>query len=253
MWMHDISELIRSFAWPLTVLIVLYVLRLELGRFLAKLTDSIGQVAQIKVGTKGLELKFDQKLAAVNSRAAAIQARLEQVKGSAAKGRRNAKPGNAADNAPPIPEELRQLATEYLDVRIEDYSERLRRKNELAREMGEVALIEGTSRKALAESDSEGLLLAFSSMVIAQPEPGDLALWYTAAAAAKRLHVRYRLGVALAVLISKGFVAKRDERRVLKALDRLEQDADDPLQKLISETKSLLQESLSGDMQADLG
>jgi len=251
--MHDVAELIKSFAWPLTVLIALYALRLELGKFLAKLTDSIGQVAQIKVGTKGLELKFEKKLAAVNSRATAIQATLEQVKGSAAKGRRNAKASTDEAGASPIPGELQELATEYLGVRIDDYGERLRRKNELAREMGEVALLQGASRKVLAESGNEGLLLAFSSMVIAQPEPGDLALWFTAAAAAKLRHVCYRLVVALTVLTNKGFVAKKDERRVFKALDKLEEDADDPLLKLISETRSLLQEILSGEMQADLG
>ncbi len=252
--MRDISELIRSFAWPLTVLIVLYVLRLELRGFLTKLTDSIGEAAQISIGAKGLDLKFNKKLAAVNSRATAIQATLEQFKPSTRKGRRNAKASNDASSAAPIPAELEELATEYLGVEIDNYKERLRYKNELAKEMGEVALAEGASRKVLAGSRNEGLILAFSSMVIAQPEPGDLGLWFTAASAAKqRLHVRYRLVVALTVLINKGFVATSDGQRALQALDTQEEGADGPLLTLISDTKSLLQEILSGEMQADFG
>jgi hypothetical protein len=137
--MHEAAELARALAWPLAFLIAIYCLRAELRDFMNKLTQQISKAASISIGTKGLDIK----LAAVNTRVTAIQAAQEQAKSSAARARRSQAKIGA------IPKQLSGLAHEYLNVNIADYRERVRRKNEIAREMGDLALEGNVSRKLL--------------------------------------------------------------------------------------------------------
>ncbi len=246
--MHDFAELARALAWPLTVLIAIYVLREELRGFMNKLTEQISKAATISIGTKGLDIK----LAAVNTRVTAIQATQEQAKSSAVRGRKGLRRDREEANGGEIPARLSDLASEYLNLDIPDHRERVRRKNEMTHEMGDLVLEANVSRKLLVSSGDEGLIVAFAAAVVAQPELDDLALLLGTRGVAKRLHVRYRLVLALAVLINKGFVADTDREPVDTTLTVFDRGADAPLSKLIADTKSLLQEVAAGEMQTEM-
>jgi hypothetical protein len=245
--MHDFAELARALSWPVTVLIAIYLLRAELRGFINKLTELISNAASISIGTKGLDIK----LAAVNTRVTAIQATQEQAKSAAARGRKRSRRDEEKVDGGEIPTRLTDLALKYLNLNIPDYRERVRRKNEMAHEMGDLVVEANVSRKLLVSSD-EGLIVAFSAAVIAQPEPGDLALLLGTQGLAKRLHVRYRLVLALAVLINKGLVADADRERIDTTLTVFDKGADAPLSKLIADTKSLLQEIAAGEIQTEM-
>jgi hypothetical protein len=239
--MHDFAELAHALGWPITVLIAIYVLRAELRGFMNKLTEQISKAANISIGAKGLEIK----LAAVNTRVTAIQATQES---SAPRGRKSSR----GDKSEEIPARLNDLASEYLKLDVPDPRERVRRKNEMAREMGDLVLEMNVSRKLLVSRGDQGLIVAFAAAVVAQPEPDDLALLLDTQGVAKRLHVRYRLVLALAVLINKGFVADADRERVDTTLTAFDRGADPPLNKLIADTKSLSQEIAAGEIQTEM-
>src|SRR5262249_39641062 len=107
--MHDAAEILKAIAWPVTVLIALWVLRNQTQVFIAKMTEAIGHAAQISIGKKGLEIKLDNKIAAVNSRIAALNASQDQVKEAvykAARTRRRRPAAAAAAAAAAYPKDL---------------------------------------------------------------------------------------------------------------------------------------------------
>jgi hypothetical protein len=55
--MHEVTELLRVIIWPLTTLIIVLVLRVELQRFAKNVADRIQSADTVTIGPKGLELK----------------------------------------------------------------------------------------------------------------------------------------------------------------------------------------------------
>jgi hypothetical protein len=55
--MHEVTELIRAIAWPLTTLVIVLVLRVELQRFAKNVADRIRSASSITIGPRGFELK----------------------------------------------------------------------------------------------------------------------------------------------------------------------------------------------------
>ncbi|UGY02521.1 hypothetical protein [Bradyrhizobium quebecense] len=214
-----------------------------------KLTDQISKAASISIGTRGLDIK----LAAVNTRVTAIQAAQDQAKSSSARGRMSSRRDEEhASSSEDIPARLRELASEYLNIEIPHYRARVRRKNELAHEMGDVVLEANVSRELLVSTGDEGLIVAFAAAVVGEPGMHDLNLLLGTQGIANRLHVRYRLVLALAVLINRGFVVDADRERVDAALTAFDKGADASLSKLISDTRSLLLEVAAGEIQTEL-
>jgi hypothetical protein len=243
----DVAKLIHAIAWPATVLIAIFLLRKELRDFMGKLTNAIGQAAQISIGTKGLAIKLGNQIAAVNTRVTAVQATQEQVK-TAVSLKRSARRTSAERRE--IPRELNNLADKYLKLQIADYRDRVRRKNEIAREMGELVIEASISRDRLVAANNEGLTLAFAAAVIAQPKEQDFDRIIQVAPKVTRLHVRYWLVLALSVLINGG-PFDRDRRPELeRTLEQLDTGADKALSTLIQDTKKLLDSVLSGEIQA---
>jgi hypothetical protein len=247
--MHDLIELAHALAWPATVLIVLFVLRAELRNFMKKLSDKVAEAAStsISLTTKGINIK----LAAAHARVTALQATQEQA--IPAKRRRKQKPTDPPkEEVGELREELEQLAQEYIRLDgVEDYKERVRRKNETAREMGDLVVSGNISRQALVESGSEAKFVALAAAIAAKPEADDVRL-IVGSSHAKRLHVRYRLVVSLTILISRGLVGEKDKIDVEAALNRLSIAADAPLENVIAEAQSLLQEVLAGEVPTEL-
>jgi hypothetical protein len=242
--MHEFTELIKALAWPLTTLLAIYMLRAELRLFMTRISEAISQAAQITIGKKGLDIKLSKKIEAVNTRVTAIQATQEQVKVVVRSKKELARP------AVQIPSGLSALAAEYLHIEVTDYRTRLHLKNELAKEMGELVLKSDVSRDALISSSDEGLILAFVSAAVAQPEAGDLKRLLRAGSICKRLHVRYRIVIALTVLINCGLVPAEEETRIEQVLDLMCQGADEPLMKIIHDARGLLETVMRGEINA---
>jgi hypothetical protein len=61
--MHEITEIIRILAWPLTTLVIFLILRGELQRFTKNMADRIKSANSISIGPRGVELKGLVKVA----------------------------------------------------------------------------------------------------------------------------------------------------------------------------------------------
>ena len=55
--MHEVTELIRALAWPLTTLAIFLILRVELRRFAQNMADRIRSATSVTIGPRGVELK----------------------------------------------------------------------------------------------------------------------------------------------------------------------------------------------------
>jgi hypothetical protein len=55
--MHELTDLIRALAWPLTTLVIFLILRVELQRFAQNVADRIRSANSITIGPRGFELK----------------------------------------------------------------------------------------------------------------------------------------------------------------------------------------------------
>src|SRR5579864_4541260 len=70
--MHEVTELIRAVAWPLTTLAIFLILRVELRRFAGNMADRIRSASSITIGPRGVELRGFLRAVAVP---AEVQAR----------------------------------------------------------------------------------------------------------------------------------------------------------------------------------
>jgi hypothetical protein len=55
--MHDVVELVRAIAWPMTTLAIVLLLRAELQRMAATLAERVQSANSIVIGRRGLEIK----------------------------------------------------------------------------------------------------------------------------------------------------------------------------------------------------
>jgi hypothetical protein len=55
--MHDLIALLHAIAWPITVLVIFVMLRVELQRFTKNVADRIQSANSISIGPRGFEMK----------------------------------------------------------------------------------------------------------------------------------------------------------------------------------------------------
>jgi len=142
--------------------------------------------------------------------------------------------------------ELDQVIEEYFSLQIADFGKRVRRKDELAREMYRILRANGISKDTLAKNSSEGYALALASYVLASPERGDVERLLNASAVASRLHIRYRIVLAFAALERMGLIAPSDVPRIRMVLDQFRGTADAALLRQISSLQELLNKTWPG-------
>ena len=109
--------------------------------------------------------------------------------------------------------------------------------------MGSLSELENVSKDALADSGHEGLIVAMAGAIHAVPEQSDLERLLRASQYVIRLHVKYRIVLALTEMIEKGLVASSNIDRVQKVLDGFMQDADKPLTIRIERTRAFIAET----------
>lgn len=246
---REITELLKAVAWPFVAVLALWILRGEIRSFVAKLTATLGNAAQISIGAKGLDIKYEKKFEVINSRISSLGAVQSQVTETVyTTGRRQRAAEKQDVPSIRIPKELGELATEYINMNEADRWKRVLRKNELARRMGDLVIHEDVSRALLASAGDEALYVALAAAAAADPQSEDLERLLGLAGTAKKLHVRYKIVVSLGSLINKGLAQQEWEPRVREALDRMSVKADDPLLRIIKETESLLEAMVAGEL-----
>lgn len=234
--------LIGHLAWPIVALLVLYVMRGELKGVVESVGKRIAdRETRFKVGDwltlektveanagklESLDLSQKQSLALIlRAVGLAPAADTEEV----------------AERKVPEPEsELMRLAQEYLNVNVSDYAERVRRKNELAAEMGNYVIQHNVARDWLAAQKNEGLAVALASAVNALPKEGDFDNLIKTSDTAGKLHVIYRVVVAIGRLFETGIATAADVGRANAVLDRYDKLADAPLKRRIERTRSII-------------
>jgi hypothetical protein len=158
-----------------------------------------------------------------------------------------------ATETPPAPtpvETLQQIADAYLKINAPDYGERVRQKDEAAARMANLVIQQGISKDQLAQmavaQNSEGLAIALASAIHLHPETGDFARLMQIAPWIQRLHVQYTIVLALGKLFRLNIAAATDRTSALALLSTYEQRADQPLQRQIVQTRSLINQ-VTGD------
>jgi MinD-like ATPase involved in chromosome partitioning or flagellar assembly len=122
-------------------------------------------------------------------------------------------PGGLRLSDVPVDDLLRGLAEQYMNVRIEDYAERVRAKDQLAEEMGAHIRAQHISRDALVRARHDGLTVGLAEAARIAPQPGDLVRLLAAGIKVGRLHTAYRVLVAINAIVERERI--RDNHRLL--------------------------------------
>ncbi len=190
----EVIGLIGDIAWPITVLLILVILRREFEAILQALQKRIGDPhTPVKLTTQGLELS--SRVEALEGTVETQQLKADVLAGAVAATRANPREDET------IPQALLALRAEYIAASDErDHARRIQIKNDLARSMGAEVLRTNVDREALVDQRDEVMTLALAAAVTALPQPGDDVLILTAGRKVRRLHVRYRIAAAVSEL-----------------------------------------------------
>lgn len=239
-------QLFGYLAWPITILVILFVARHEIRNILKSLEERLREPGTTKftAGPQGITL--ETQLDAIVSQVESLQSNQDQLTSLARPG-----PTRLAGSAPTgvqeetrsedIPPELLALAKEYLDISDPNWRTRLDKKNQYVQYMTDFVISRAVSRDALANSDNQGLLVALAGTVQILPEERDLQRLLGASRHVNRLHVKYRFVLAFTRLIEKDLVSNVDIDRIQGMLDKFQQGADKPLQLRIQRTRAFIE------------
>jgi hypothetical protein len=240
--MQETVDLVGHLAWPITLLIVFLMLR----RQFRQAADAIGR----RIGDRFSDFSITREGLRVSSRLDALTSAVESqslaqdviahtaVRAGESRAGQSGKPIPTVDH---IPSELTSLADQYWAISISDWDERVRAKNDLARQMGSYIIAHRISKDLLADQENEGLLVGLASAVNALPESGDARRLIRASSKLTSLHVKYRFTVAFANLIQKRLLTRSELDSVKKILDSFMDGADQPLRTRINGTRSIAQ------------
>src|SRR5215813_1890844 len=187
-----------------------------------------GALARAERGIEQESLRAEQELRSQSGKAVKqVEEALQRQVPPAGAPAPAAAPGVVADM-------LRRMADEYLNVHLEDWGLRVRRKDELAAEMGAHVINHQISRAILADETNEGLLLALATAAHTAPEREDTDRLINAARRVSRLHVQYRFILAFTRLLDQGYVTLAQRSAIRNILNTFETRADDSLRQAIA-------------------
>lgn len=140
---------------------------------------------------------------------------------------------------------LYRMADEYLNINIDDPSDRLLRKNEMAKALCHYVVTNKIPKATLLReaeaSRHEGLILTLAHYILTNPEKGDLRRLLRVTRGVERRHVRYRIVQAIGQLFERHCATAADSEAALDVLRRYETNADSSLRRLIEGTYSLIE------------
>jgi hypothetical protein len=226
-------NLATALVWPAAVLVVLYYLRAPVSRLLDALSSRIGDPrTDVSISKEGLEFR---------SRIESLEVDQEQTKSLTLQALGVLDGANVPqpeEQSQHIDAELLQLASEYLEIHNADWSQRVNLKDTAARKMADIVITKNVARELLVQQQNEGLILALAAASHMLPKPGDLELLMRIADQVTRLHVKYRIVMAIGRLFERGIADKSMAEPVFNLLASFRQGADQSLLNRIDYTES---------------
>lgn len=232
-------NLAAALVWPVAVLVVLYYLREPVSRLLDALSSRIGDPGtDVSISKEGLEFR---------SRIESLEVDQEQTKSLTLQALGvSQEPGFRASKAQSqqLDAELLRLANEYLMIEHKDWSQRVNLKDTAALKMADIVVTKDVARELLIQQQNEGLILALAAASHTLPEPGDLELLMRVVDQVTRLHVKYRIVMAIGRLFDRGVADTSMAEPVFKMLTAFRQGADQSLLSRIAYTESIIKRCL---------
>jgi hypothetical protein len=246
-YLEGIVTTIGHVTWPATAMGIAVIARKELLNVFAALAKRIGDKnSSLSITKEGLEIKA--AVEAQEARMVSMQAEHDQVKSLALRHFKPTCPQEAIAlehvETRDVYTQLREMADGYMNINLPDYSERTRAKNAAAEEMAFFIVSNKINKDQLANEEHEGLLIALAESIILSADTGDAERLLKAAHGAKRLHVRYRVLIAVTKLLERNLLPLPTLGTVKELLRDYEVGADNSLKRLISNVTSLVNEAV---------
>lgn len=232
-------------AWPATVVLLVYLAREPIHGVIESLAARIRDPrSQLAISKEGIEIRT-----MIDAKLESIEIDQEQTKSLALQALRLTDTGKAPETSDEedFPQELVQLADEYLKISHPDWVERVREKDGAARRMAELVITKGVSRDLLAGQQHEGLVLALATTIHTLPQPADIGRLLRVADEVNRLHVKYRIVLAVGRLFERQMTTPDDVPRIRDVLKLYKRDADAPLKRRIKYTEKTIKDCLEDD------
>lgn len=247
-YLEGLVTTVGHVAWPVTAIGIAVIVRKELRSVIAAFAKRIeDKNSAVSITKEGVEIKA--VVAAQEARLVSMQAEQDQVKSLALQQFKPTQLSNiqALEQIKPrdIDTHLREMADAYMNIDLPGYSERTRAKNAAAGEMAFYIVSNKISKDQLAKESHEGLLIALAESIILSAETDDSERLLKAARGAKRLHVRYRVLIAITKLLERNLLSLADIGTVRELLREYEMGADGSLKRLISNVTSLINEAVN--------
>jgi hypothetical protein len=231
---EQIVALVGHLAWPTIAIILMVLLRKELKSVFSSLAKRVSDpTSELSIGDW---LTIKNTVTANAGKLESLELGLQVVSGSSAT-------AAAPETAEPLDDDkatLYRMAQEYLTVKEPDYAARVRRKNQLAAQMGNLIIQRGISRGWVSAQQNEGLIVGLASAVNAVPKEGDLDLLLRASTEIKKLHVMYRIVVAMGRLFESRLATAADIERTNAVLNAFKEYGDASLKRRIDQTESII-------------
>jgi hypothetical protein len=230
--------LVGDIAWPITVLLILWILRREF--------KAIFQALQGRVADPHTPVKLTRQGIELSSRVDILEGAFEtqQLKAGVL-----ASAVATVRSLEEISQTLLTLKEDYLVADDEpDHERRIQMRNDIASSMGAEVLKTNMSRRILAGRGDEVMTLALAAAVTALPQPGDDALILSAGKGITRLHVRYRVAAAISELAESSNLEPNLTTDMKALLESYRESADDRLIRRIDWTLTVLKNNASGEI-----
>lgn len=244
-YLEGLVATIGHVAWPATAVGISAIARKELRSLFSALAKRIeDKNSAVSITKDGVEIKA--VVEALEARQTSMQAEQDQVKSLALRQFKSTRSPNSASlkqsESQSIDGHLRGMADAYMNINIPDYSERTRAKNIAAEEMAFYIVSKNISKDQLAKETHEGLLIGLAESIILSADSADAERLLSAAAGAKRLHVRYRVLIAITKLLERNLLPPTRLNQVQELLREYKIGADASLKRLISNVTALVGE-----------
>lgn len=140
-----------------------------------------------------------------------------------------------------IDPELLKLVDNYLNLDIQNRTDRIRTKDTMAYQMADLVIRKKISRDSLTEQQNEGFVLALAATIQKSPEPDDVDRLLRAADSIQRHHVIYRVAQAFGMLLVRKKVAQSQIDPIKNRITSYMPDADAPLLHRLKHTERMLE------------
>lgn len=236
---EQIVALVGHIAWPTIAIILMVLLRKELKSVFGSLAKRVSDpTSELSIGDW---LTIKNTVTANTGKLEALELGLQVVSGASVT-------AAAPETAEPLDDDkatLHKMAQEYLTVNEPDYAARVRRKNQLATQMGNFIIQHGISRGWVSAQQNEGLIVGLASAINAVPKEGDLDLLLRVSDEVKKLHVMYRIVVAIGRLFESRLATAADVEHTNGVLRAFKECGDASLKRRIEQTESIIKLAVS--------